>query len=120
MKETPSPNGDNGDRDARGRFAKGNRAGPGNPQCVQVAKLRQAAMNAVPVERLERIFDALATRAENGDVKAAKVVLAYTIGKPVDVTTNERREESEAFAARFGRLEDLLPPSAPFHGQLLE
>ena len=43
----PKPNGPNGGRGEDGRFLAGNPGGPGNPYSRQVAKLRQAILDAV-------------------------------------------------------------------------
>src|SRR5690348_3509828 len=70
------------DRDARGRFVKGNRGGPGNPFNRRTAAARQAFCAAVSDEDLAAIARALTAKARAGDVAAAKVLLAYLIGKP--------------------------------------
>jgi hypothetical protein len=94
----PSPTGGNGhvpDRDARGRFAPGNRAGRGNPLGQRVQQLRAALLAAVEPEALERIARALVKRAERGDVGAAKLVLAYSLGPAQAWDVLERLEEVE-------------------------
>ncbi|MBN2560305.1 MAG: hypothetical protein JXQ75_05185 [Phycisphaerae bacterium] len=98
--------GDGPERDAHGRYLPGNHGGPGNPFAGQVASLRMAAMKAIPIERLARIFDALAMKAEDGDAMAAKIVLGYVLGRPTDfgelVRLEEAARQAEAFTARFG------------------
>ena len=69
-------------RNRRGRFTKGNKGGPGNPAMRRVAILRKAAQAAVSEEMVRDILAALAVRALTGDLAAAKLVLAYAIGKP--------------------------------------
>jgi len=69
-------------RDARGRFQPGNPGGPGNPFSRRVAALRQALLNAVTPEDLQGIVAAMLERAKQGDVAAARLVLAYAVGKP--------------------------------------
>ncbi len=69
-------------RNRRGRFTKGNKGGPGNPSMRRVAMLRKAAQAAVSEEMVRDIMAALAVRALTGDLSAAKLVLAYAIGKP--------------------------------------
>jgi len=70
------------DRDARGRFAAGNKGGPGNPFARRVAGLRQAMLEAVAKEDVRAIIGRIVEAAKNGDVAAARLVLAYTVGKP--------------------------------------
>jgi len=77
----PSPNGDNG-RDASGRFAPGNRGGPGNPFARRVGELRKAMLEAVGEDGVRRIVGSLVKAAEGGDAAAAKLVFAYTVGTP--------------------------------------
>ena len=76
--KTESKNG----RQANGRFAPGNAGGPGNPYYRQVAEYKKAVLAVVSIERLKRILDAIAKKAEDGDVAAAKLILQYTLGKP--------------------------------------
>lgn len=78
---SPSANGRNG-RDEQGRFAKGNSGGPGNPYARQVARLRNAMLEAVGDQGIADIVDALMKAARNGDVAAARLVLSYTVGRP--------------------------------------
>jgi hypothetical protein len=69
-------------RDPRGRFVAGNRGGPGNPFARQIAALRKAFLDSVTPEDLAAIAQALLAKAKAGDVAAAKLVLAYLLGKP--------------------------------------
>jgi hypothetical protein len=80
----PVSKGANGslDRGADGRFAVGNRGGPGNPFVRRLATLRKAVTDAVDEGRLRRIMRKLASMAEAGDLHAAEIVLAYAVGKP--------------------------------------
>ncbi|MBL8964282.1 MAG: hypothetical protein JNK70_09440, partial [Phycisphaerae bacterium] len=89
MNGSPSPNGLNGvpdgsrsDRDGRGRFAAGNRGGPGNPLAPQVAKLRAAMIGAVSPKDMRAITDKLVELARAGNVAAIKEVFERTLGKP--------------------------------------
>jgi hypothetical protein len=78
----PSANGANGGRDNRGRFAAGNRGGPGNPHSRRVGQLRSAILEAISSEDIAEIFVGLSTAAKAGDVAAAKLVLSYSVGEP--------------------------------------
>ena len=71
-------------RDHKGRFAPGNKLAVGNPFARQVAALRTAFVKGVTAEDIAAIASALLAKAKEGDVAAAKLVLAYTIGKPQD------------------------------------
>ncbi len=74
----PGPDG----RDAGGRFACGNRGGPGNPFARQVAALRAGLLARVTPEDLGDVAEELLRRAKDGDVAAAKLLLSYALGKP--------------------------------------
>jgi hypothetical protein len=84
-------NGENGERqanaqagrDAKGRFAKGNLGGPGNPHARRVAQYRRAVWHAVTDEDIEAIVRRQVEKAKEGDTAAAKLLLTYTAGKPV-------------------------------------
>lgn len=98
MNAAPSPNGADG-RDERGRFAAGNAGGPGNPLGGKVAKLRAALLRSVTPAVLRRIVGALVSKAERGDTAAAKLVLAYTLGRPTEADLLERIEVLERVLA---------------------
>jgi hypothetical protein len=90
----PSLNGQNG-RDGRGRFAKGNRGGPGNPFARRIAQLRRALLAAVSEDDVAAVTRRLLEQAKAGDVAAARVLLAYVIGQPappVDPDTLDLQE----------------------------
>jgi hypothetical protein len=82
-------------RDSRGRFTQGNRGGPGNPFARKVAKLRSALLSAVSEDDVQAIGRRLARQAKKGDVAAAKVLLAYLIGKPAETTDPDRVDVDE-------------------------
>jgi hypothetical protein len=69
-------------RDGGGRFAAGNRGGPGNPFARHTAAMRRAIADAVSPEQLAAIAAAMVKKAIEGDVAAAKLVFAYAAGKP--------------------------------------
>ena len=90
----PSPNGGNG-RDGRGRFAKGNCVGPGNPHARHVGQLRSALLAAVTREDLEAVIRKLVELAKNGNIQAAKEVLDRCLGKPQEADLIDRIEQLE-------------------------
>src|SRR5207302_6295868 len=69
-------------RDARGRFTRGNPGGAGNPFARRVAELRRTLIARVTEEDIDAAADALIEKARQGDVAAAKLLLAYSIGQP--------------------------------------
>ena len=79
-------------RTPTGRFAVGNRGGPGNPFIRRVTKLRSALLKAVTTEDIAEVVQMLIDKAKAGDVAAARELLDRTIGKarqPVDVTSGD-------------------------------
>src|SRR5438105_3810188 len=82
-------------REANGQFAKGNPGGPGNPFARQVAKLRKVILNRLTEEDLLAITEALLAKAREGSVSAAKLLLAYAIGKPASSPDPDRLDGQE-------------------------
>ena len=70
------------DRDAKGRYVKGNGGGPGNPFARRVAELRQVFYDCVTAADLEAIVVKVVEKALAGDLAAAKLLLQYLVGKP--------------------------------------
>jgi hypothetical protein len=69
-------------RTAAGRFASGNRFAKGNPNARRMAALRSALLECATPERMQALGDKLYAAALGGDWTAAKLLLAYAIGKP--------------------------------------
>jgi hypothetical protein len=76
------PTASTGGREANGRFSKDNPGGPGNPFARQSAALRKRVQAKLTDEKLDKIVDTLIAEAEQGNVAAAKLLLAYGIGQP--------------------------------------
>ena len=95
-----STNGTSG-RNSNGQFAKGNSGGPGNPYARRVARLRATLLDAVGENGLADIVQGMITAAKGGDVAAAKLLLSYLLGKPVEsvepdyVEIHERQLQSK-------------------------
>ena len=79
----PSTNGTSG-RKSNGQFAEGNKCGTGNPYARRVARLRATLLDAVGENGLADIVQGMITAAKGGDVAAAKLLLSYLLGKPVE------------------------------------
>jgi hypothetical protein len=90
----PSANGGNG-RDGRGRFTVGNLGGPGNPFARRTAQLRKAFLEVANDENVEEVAAMLLSKALEGDVAAAKIWLAYVVGKPVEATNPDTLNHDE-------------------------
>jgi len=89
--QTPSAAG----HDSKGRFAPGNPGGPGNPYARQVAALRKVILNRLTQEDLLAITEALLAKAKEGSVSAAKLLLAYALGKPASAPDPDRLDGQE-------------------------
>ncbi len=57
-------------RDAKGRFAPGNRFGQGGPFAGRVAELRRLLLRKVQKADLEQIVEVLLTKAKEGNLTA--------------------------------------------------
>ncbi len=78
-------------RDDRGRFVKGTRGGPGNTTPKKVARLRSKliefveehdALNHIVSQLIQIVIDP--NEHPLSRIKAAEVVLSYTLGKPTE------------------------------------
>ena len=96
IENTPSPNGANGGRDSRGRFARGNPGGPGNPHAKQVGRLRSVLLRTVKSADVAGIVAALVKAAKGGDTGAAKVLFDRLFGLPIATDIVARIEELES------------------------
>jgi hypothetical protein len=81
--------------DQRGRFAKGNAGGPGNPFGRHVAALRAALLAGVTAEDIQRVMAALRDQALKGNIAAIRLLLAYTVGKPASAGEPDDVESDE-------------------------
>src|SRR2546430_17166894 len=84
-----------GRRDSSGRFAAGNRGGPGNPFARRTAAARKAIADAVTPEQLAAIAAAMVKKALEGDGAAAKLVFRYAAGKPAQAPDPDKPGQSE-------------------------
>ena len=92
--EHPAQTPTNG-HEPNGRFARGNPGGPGNPFARRVAALRKVILNRLTEEDLLAITEALLAKAKQGSVSAAKLLLAYGIGKPASAPDPDRLDGQE-------------------------
>jgi len=67
---------------ATGRFLPGNKCGRGNPHYRRLAANRTAFLEAVGPEQIKALAADLFKRAMAGDADAARLVLAYAVGRP--------------------------------------
>jgi hypothetical protein len=92
--------------DAQGRFAAGNRGGPGNPYGQRVALLRGAFLDALQPEDIRAVALALLLKAQSGDLTAAKLLLQYSLGKPIAHLPPGNNDDAETRDPE--RLEEML------------
>jgi hypothetical protein len=67
--------------DAKGRFAKGNPGGPGNPFARHVAKLRSALAECVGEDDIRQIARGLLVSAKLGHLPSIRILFMYVLGK---------------------------------------
>ncbi len=94
MTDSPLTTEGNG-RGPDGKFLRGNKVAKGNPHASVVAKLRTAALAAVPPKDLAAIMRELVKLALAGDVAAAREVLQRTLGPPVEADLLARLDDLE-------------------------
>jgi hypothetical protein len=93
----PSSDGIPAGRDmATGRFLRGNRCGTGSPLAAKANKLRAAMFRAIDAGDIREIIDAVKVEAKRGNLVAARLILAYTLGEPVALDVVEKIERLEA------------------------
>jgi hypothetical protein len=71
------------DRDRRGRFALGNRGGPGRPKRATEAEYLRALSRIVSVEDLRAIARRAVADAKKGSARAREWVSTYLLGNPI-------------------------------------
>jgi hypothetical protein len=86
-------------RTTDGRFAEGNAGGPGNPHARHCARMLALLRASISDEEMVAIIRMLVTRACEGDVSAAKLILSYKLGKPAPAPNPDEidRDEWEHF-----------------------
>jgi hypothetical protein len=82
-------------RDARGRFTKNNKGGPGNPFARRVASLRQVLLDTVTDEDIREIAAALIVQAREGNLAATKLLFSYVLGKPSESVNPDTLDAQE-------------------------
>ena len=100
MDNSPSLNGDNGNRSPQGRFQPGNREGRGNPMAKHVNRIRVALLRSVKPADVKAIIVKLVADAKEGNLGAAKEILTRTLGEPISPDILERLENLEALVKK--------------------
>jgi len=96
MSNEPTNNGRNG-RDSRGRFAAGNPGGPGRGPGLG-RKFRGALADSVDDCDVRAIMVKTIKQALGGNLDAAKLVLAYVVGRPSVAGSLQAEEMLAAFS----------------------
>jgi hypothetical protein len=84
------------DRTESGRFAAGNKGGPGNPYAARVGRWRAIMTEAITDDDMRAVVAALVAAAKRGESWAVKEVFDRTVGKPVEADLVARLEQLEA------------------------
>jgi hypothetical protein len=77
----PAPAGASTEHDAKGRFVKGNKGGPGNPLAGKVNRVRKAFLEYFEGEAMHALCEFMLRKALSGDPRFCRLILQYTIGK---------------------------------------
>src|SRR5262245_3366204 len=82
-------------RDTKGRIARGNGVGCGNPFARRVAALRSALLEEVDEEKFRRMVRDLVEMALDKDLAAIKLVFHYVLGKPTPMVNPDDLDRLE-------------------------
>jgi hypothetical protein len=82
-------------RTAKGTFAPGNTFARGNPVARKMVAMRAALLRGVSDDDLMALGRKMYELALGGDMVAAKLLLAYSIGKPREVPDADRLDLDE-------------------------
>ena len=93
---SPLPKGENGERDARGRFTKGNAGGPGNPFAKRTSEFRKAFLNVVSPSEFGEVVSTVLAKAKAGDMAAAKLIIDRLLGTGQVAPSNSLSEIIES------------------------
>jgi hypothetical protein len=110
---SPEPATSSEGRESNGRFAKGNRGGPGNPFARSTAALRATLQRKVTDRDIEEIADRLLADAKAGDNTATKLLFQYVIGKPQPAADPDKLDVDE-----FRGLQEAAVPPEVFAAML--
>ena len=80
---TPPMNAPASDRAPDGKFAPGNKGGPGNPFARRVAALRTRLILSATDDDMDKVAALLKEKALSGDLAAIKLWLSYVAGRPI-------------------------------------
>lgn len=102
--------------DARGRFVKGNKGGPGNPLAGKVNQVRKAFLEYFEGEGMQALCHLMFSKAMSGDPRYLRIILQFIIGKlPSDFDfANDpgvAQIAAEAFASLSGAASSGAAPS---------
>ncbi len=98
--KTPFVDGSN-NRDAHGRFRRGNSCGKGNPHMASVARWRLAIVESVSVDDIRATVLALVRAARDGEQWAIRELLDRCIGKPASFEQIELAERMDAIEEKL-------------------
>ncbi len=82
-------------RQSNGRFAPGNKGGPGNPHAKSVGRLRSAMLESVSETDVRAVMGKLTEAAKRGEPWAVKELLNRLFGPPIPFDQLERLDEIE-------------------------
>ncbi len=80
---------------ATGRFLPGNRLGKGNPHYRKLAENRTAFLQAVGTDQIRQLAAQLLRQALAGNLDAARLLLAYAVGRPAEAVNPDRADLDE-------------------------
>jgi hypothetical protein len=89
-------------RDARGRFTKGNKGGPGNPFVRRIGELRRTVLNFATQDGMQQAALVLKELALGGDLAAINLLFEYLLGKPRETVQTDDCDKLEEEQKKSG------------------
>lgn len=84
------------DRDANGRLLPGHQCpGPGRPRRGE-ERYSDCLRRAISADDIEAVFRKVCEKARKGDLAAARLLLSYSVGLPIDSSLEGRLTEIES------------------------
>jgi hypothetical protein len=77
-------------RDNKGKFVVGNRAARGNANARRMSELRASLLSCIGEQQVKQLGEVMFAAALKGDWAAAKILLVYAIGRPVEAPNPDR------------------------------
>jgi len=104
------------DRDTNGQFKKGWNGGPGRPRLDAEQKYLRTLHRSLLQRDVREIIKKLIVKAKAGNIQAAKLLLEYAVGKPMQYVSADIKSTNEVVVnviCHEGNVQHQSPTDAP-------